>query len=499
MEEGAWFPDCHIAYGGTSTAPGHASLLTGCPPARHGIIENDWYDRSRGEKVYCVGTERHQFVPPAPGGKIDPKKLPGSPERLLAPTLGDALKEATGGQAKVVSLSLKDRSAVLPAGKTPDACYWFDSTTGAAVTSTYYRERLHPWVEEFNNSKPADRWFGRSWERLRPDLDYALHSSPDDSPGEGRGVAQGRTFPHPMTGGLKGPGKYYYGAAANSPFGNDLLLELVKKAIDAEGLGTRDVPDLLSVSFSSNDLIGHCWGPDSQEVLDVTLRSDRTVRELLEHLDARVGKGRYMVILTADHGVCPLPEAARKQGKDARRINPDFLETQLPAFLQQKFGKEGVEQNWVECVNDFSTWLNQRTIQQNGLTSAAVEEAVASWMRQQPGVQTAYTRSELLKGVPEDDVLGQRVRRSFHPERSGDVVVVLKPWHLLTAATEGTNHGSPHSHDTHVPFLVLGRGLNRGVHAEEIAPQAAAAIFARALGIKPPAMAGTPVPAGLFR
>ncbi len=196
----------------------------------------------------------------------------GCPDRLLSPTIGDVLKEATKGKAKVFGLSFKDRSAVLPVGKQADGAYWLDSADGMIVTSTYYRDSVHPWVAEFNKDRIADRWFKQEWTKLRPDLDYAQYSGPDDAPGEGKGVKQGVTFPHPMNAGSKTIGKGYYDAVFNSPFGNDLLLELTKTAIRNEQLGNREVPDLLVVGFSSNDAIGHAWGPDSQEVLDVTLR-----------------------------------------------------------------------------------------------------------------------------------------------------------------------------------------------------------------------------------
>ncbi|TMQ30186.1 MAG: alkaline phosphatase family protein, partial [Planctomycetota bacterium] len=238
--EGAWFTNCHYPYANTVTAAGHASIATGCSPAEHGIVGNDWYDRRTGEKVNCVADGRYERVPylPArsglplmPGEELERTNI--SPERLLAPTIGDALKAATHGAGRVVSLSLKERSAVLPAGRHPDACYWFDSGSGLFVTSTYYRERLHPWLVDFNRSRLADRWFGLSWRRLRPDLNYALYSGPDDVPTEGLGIGQGRTFPHSLTVGKP----RYYQALTNSPFGNDLLLELARQAIDGEGLG----------------------------------------------------------------------------------------------------------------------------------------------------------------------------------------------------------------------------------------------------------------------
>jgi hypothetical protein len=498
--EGAWFQDCHYPYAGTWTGPGHASVVAGCSPERHGIVANEWHDAVARKQVSCVGTDRGWVPVPAPLGKAGERKGRGaSPEWLLAPTLADALKEATGGKGRVVALSLKDRSAVLPGGMRPDACYWADKD-GRFVTSTYYRAAPHAWVRAFNRERVADRWFGRSWDRLRPDLDYARRSGPDDVPGEG---APGftRTFPHALAGKGKSPDAAYYNALASSPFGNDLLLELTRRAVEAEGLGTRQVPDLLSVSFSSNDLVGHIWGPDSQEVLDTTLRSDRIVKSFLELLDRHVGQGRYVVALTADHGICPLPEVARSHGKDGGRIDSRLLLGQAEAALDRAFpakAKVAPKERWVDAAEGPMLYLNRSLIGRLRLPLEAVEGALAGWLVQQRGVQAAYTYTQLKAGVPKEDAVGRMVQRSFHPERSGDVVLVVKPHYLFGTFLTGTNHGSPHPYDTHVPLLVYGPGVKQGARRERVTPQAAAAILARALGIKPPAGAEVGVPEGLF-
>jgi hypothetical protein len=394
-----WFTNCHYPYSETLTAPGHASIATGCSPSEHGIIGNTWYDRTAGKQVYCAVAGRFERVPAVvqtgPRSEAEQKNAVNasvSPERLLAPTLGDALKDATAGKGRVVALSLKDRSAALPAGQHPDACYWFDNRAGIFVTSTYYSFHVHPWVADFNRARPADRWFGKPWWRFRPDLEYSFYTGPDDVPAEGKGFGQGRTFPHPMMGGKTEVGENYYQALTNSPYGNELLLELALRAIEAEHLGGGDVPDFLSVSFSSNDLIGHCWGPDSQEVLDVTLRSDRIVQRLLDRLDAAVGKGRYVVAVTADHGVCPLPEVARAQGKDAGRVPLDVLGSRAEAFLSKSFGQGG-EGRWLEAKETPWVYLNHSFLQRSSLDESRVEAALAGWLKQQPGILTAYTGS----------------------------------------------------------------------------------------------------------
>jgi predicted AlkP superfamily pyrophosphatase or phosphodiesterase len=500
--EGAWFQDCHYDYANTVTGAGHASVATGCTPDVHGIIGNDWYDRGARTEVGCVECERYRRVPPLPRESGDgirkPRRPEGvSPDRLRAPTVADALKLATGGRARVVSLSFKDRSAVLPGGQRPDACYWFDPADGAFVTSTYYRDRVHPWVAAFNRSRAVNHWLGTEWTRLRPDLDYERYSGPDDAPGKGKGINQGRTFPHPLDDGPKKLRKDYYGALYNSPFGNDLLLELAGRAIDGESLGRHPVPDLLCISFSSNDAIGHTWGPDSQEVLDVTLRTDLIIRDLLAALDAKVGKGRYVLVLTADHGVCPLPETARARGYDAGRLAPAFLKTQANEFLISRFGGDLKTRYITDAVHPW-VYLNRELLKARGLNVAVVGDIFAEWLRKQPGIQAAYTHAQLLQGVPADDETGRLMQRCFDPERCGDVGVVMKPHWILWTTLSGTTHGSPHPYDTHVPLMLYGPGIQAGVRTDLVRPEAAATILARALGIPPPARATEPVPDGLF-
>ena len=500
-DDGAWFTNCHYPYAVTKTAAGHASLATGTSPDRHGIVGNDWYDRERDEIVNCVGSDRYEQVPPRPakvkkdGDKETRKPLDGvTPETLKAATLADALKKATDGKARVVSLSFKDRSAVLPGGIKADACYWFDTATGNFVTSTYYRDRPHPWVAAFNEAKSADAWMGKEWTPLDPKLDFKklCKKSPverdDDADGD---EPFRRSFPT-ITKSL------YYKALYLSPFGNELLLNLTKEAIAGERLGTRDVPDLLCVSFSCNDAIGHMWGPDSPEVLDVTLRSDLIMKELLAYLDEKVGKGKYVLALSADHGICPLPEISKADGLKAARIPTTLLTTDADDFLRETFGKEGEKGRWVSGKDEPWVYLNQSLIKSRGLKSAEVEQALAKWYEQQPGIQKAYTRTQLLKGIPADDKIGTMVARSFYADRAGDVMIVLKPYYLLSVPLAGgTTHGTPHDYDTHVPLLVYGPGIRVGAYKERITPQAAAAILARAVGIDPPAQCDTPIPESL--
>jgi len=532
--EGAWYLNCHYPYAITATGPGHSSMLTGCGPDVHGIIGNTWYDRASGAVVNCSESAKYQRVPPVP--KNLPKdelkdevrereakekkttttqetptasepakpKPQGTPDRLLAPTFGDALKAATNGKGRVVGLSFKDRSAVLPGGARADVAYWLDSTDGMIVTSTFYRDAVHPWVDELNKKRIADRWFETTWDRFRPDLDYSKYSGPDVIIGEGKGIRQGVAFPHPTDGGLKRPGKAYYDALANSPFGNEFLLELVKAAVVAEQLGQDEIPDLLTISFSSNDIIGHTWGPDSQEVLDVTLRSDRQLADLLKFLDDTVGKGKYLLCLTADHGICPLPEVSASRGLDARRLGLKKVLADAESHLRAVYDPQAAADSktkWIENATGMWVYLNHRLIDSRGLDAGTVAKTLADFLARQYGIARTFTRAELTHEPDTYDAIGRRMRKAYHPDRSGDVGVILKPYWLPVDPlyATGTSHGTPYPYDTHVPLLVFGPNVQPGIHREDAVPAMIAAIFAKALGVRPPAKAEYGVPAGLFR
>jgi predicted AlkP superfamily pyrophosphatase or phosphodiesterase len=519
QKNGAWFTDCHYPYAATQTGPGHASMLTGCVPAQHGIVANTWYDRKTAEVVNCAESERYQRVPaaidvkveempppegepPSPFKEKQKKKLAGSPDFMLAPTLGDALKEATGGKAKVVGLSFKDRSALLPVGKGADAVYWLDSVDGMIVTSSFYRDSVHPWVADFNKERVSDKWFGKPWERLRPDLDYEKYSGPDKVDGEGKGYKQGVEFPHPTDGGLKKSGRQYYDALFNSPFGNNMLLELVERAVVAEKLGLHDVPDLLVVSFSSNDAIGHAWGPDSQEVLDVTLRSDLIMAELLRFLDKQVGAGKYMLALTADHGICPLPEVTAAKGKFAKRIPSRKLFAAAQQDLEDKFGKKPADPaaptRWIDSVQPPWVYLNYTAIEDANLKVPEVAKELARFLGAQEGIYRTFTKADLEGHFSNNDLIGRRMQNSFHPDRCGDVGFVPTPYCLIDNYPTGTNHGTPHFYDTHVPLIFFGPHVKAGTSTDWVTPQTIATVLAEAAGIKPPKMAAYGSPEGVW-
>lgn len=507
--DGAYFTDCHYPYAVTTTGPGHASMLTGTCADTHGIVNNEWFE---GDTVTnCVGTPRYRPVPEPPvearklkkDGTRETRESSGSPQRLLSETVADVLKETYGSRAKVFGLSLKDRSAILPTGKKPDGAYWFD---GVFVTSTYYPQAERAWVRDFNTPRPGNRWFGRDWVRLRPEAEYPPLSGPDKVEGEGDKYGQGITFPHLTTGGKPKLGPEYYEALANSPYGNDLLLEFAKTCVVAEKLGTRDASDLLVVSFSSNDLIGHTWGPDSQEVMDVTLRSDLLMADLLSFLDRTVGKGQYALAVTADHGVCPLPEVARARGVApfAARIPMDPIQKELEAHLNKTFpvakAADGKPAKWVTGIRAPWLYLKPEVVKQSKQPRDVIAAEAARFLATRSEIARTFTHAELRAAVPPTDDVAVRVKRSFHPARCGDVYMLLHPYCIESKPRPegtGTTHGTPYTYDTHVPLLVYGPGIRGGDRDEPTTPQALASIFAGWLEVRRPKDAAFPLPATL--
>jgi hypothetical protein len=333
-------------------------------------------------------------------------------------------------------------------------------------------------MARFNTLKFADHWAKTSWNRLRSDIDYERFAGPDDVASEGTGVKQGRTFPHPMNGGEKTIGPKFYDAVYTSPFGNELTWAAAQTVIENEHLGEDDATDFLTISYSSNDAIGHSWGPDSQEVLDVTLRSDLIMADMIRYLDEKIGRDNYLLVLSADHGVCPLPEVAFAHSLPGKRVDGSQVTAEIEKLLTQRFGKNG---KWIEALTGSGYYLRAAALRSAGKTRTEVEEVIATWLRQQPFVEAVYTRTQLLSEAALD-ALGRSVRASFHPARSGDVIPIIKPYHIFSKYLTGTTHGSPHGYDTHVPLVVFGADVVPGKHDERISPQAAAVILAQSIG-----------------
>jgi len=474
--DGVWYSDAHIPYAVTTTGPGHASIATGLTPSVHGVVDNAWFDRTSAKPVYCATGVRSYDRVPSLGGP-DPAAGGGqSPDRLLVGGVGEALVAENRG--RVFSLALKDRSAVILGGKSPTGAYWFDSGTGQFATSGFYRDRLPPWAEAFNAGKPAARLAGAEWNRLLDPAVYEATAGPDAGAGEGTA----NLFPHRAPADAK-----TYDALVASPAGNDLLWEFAQAAIDAEGLGQRGGTDLLLLGFSANDLVGHAYGPDSHEVLDVTLRSDRLVADLVAKLAAKLGADRLSVIVTADHGICPVPERARAAHPEAQRFDPAAVYAPLNAVLDARFGAGDAPATWVERIDYPWLTLNARQIASRGLDPAAVERVAAEWAANRPEVALAAFPRSLLAGPTLAEPFARAAQLSFHPDRCGDVFLLTVPYTYPSGKlASGTTHGSPHAYDTHVPVVAFGVNVPKlGERGGRVSSLLVAPIVAHCLGLDP--------------
>ncbi len=525
MERGAYFADAHHDHFPLYTGPGHSVLLTGAPPYESGIVGNAWYDRALGRRRYCVEDPESPLVGVAvPGGRGGGSAggggaagpaiagsaggagaRPGiSPATLLVDTVGDELKMATGGQAKVWGLAFKDRAAVLMAGRLADGALWLDDASGAWISSAFYRPdgTLPAWVQALNAQHPFDAWFGKEWLPSVPEAALARLWTPG-SRYAADPSALGTGFPHLIDGGARQPGKDYYNALATTPFGNDLVFAAARELIEREGLGQDEVPDLLAVNLSSNDYIGHAFGPDSPEVLDAAVRTDRQLAAFFAFLERRVpgGLGSVILVVTADHGVSPLPGALREARFPAGTLSDDALAAAAAKALEAAFGPGP----WVTALVESNLYLNLAALDSGRIPHALAEETAAAALAAQPGIYAAWPRSHILEGrLPQTDI-ARRVERSFHPRVSGDVVLVTDPFWMPGSLT-GTTHGSPYAYDTKVPLLLAGGAIKPGRYAARVSTLDLAPTLADLLGVLPPAgsegrvlaeaeMAGAPAPA----
>ncbi len=444
-EEGCFLTSAMYDYVPTVTAPGHASLWSGANPSMHGIIANDWFDRRSGKMRYCVADESVQGV----GTQTAAGRM--SPRNFIGANFADEFRLRFGG--RVVGISMKDRGAILPAGRRPSGAYWFESASGAFVTSSYYLADLPEWVRAFNARELPAGYSAKKWARLLPMDSYQW---PDDQVGEG--VLAGETkpvFEHALRCG-EGEG---YEAILPTPFGNELLVEFAKAALSGESLGKGSKPDLLCVSFSSLDYCGHRFGPYSQEVQDTVLRLDRQLEQFLNYLDEHVGRGRFIVALSADHGVAPTPEFAHAQGLAGGRFDPVELVGELSSKLSEQFGEGRIL--LTPRLVEGNLFLNHDLLREKRIAISEVVSFVREWALETGWFQACYSRDQILEGrVPGE--IGARVLNGYNAERSGDLVLVSKPFALSGGQTSGTTHGSFYSYDAHVPILLYGPGFQSG-------------------------------------
>jgi predicted AlkP superfamily pyrophosphatase or phosphodiesterase len=484
MERGAYHTDARHDHFPLYTGPGHSIHLTGAPPYKSGIVSNDWFDRDMNDVRYCVRDPKSPLV-----GADDPEGKRGvSPVTLRVTTVGDELKMATGGQAKVWGLALKDRAAVLMAGHLADGVLWFDDQTGSWITSRYYRKdgTLPGWVADWKGPEKINAFFGRSWALSVPPAALKRLWTPDNAHA-GNPSGLGQTFGsqgHKIDGGLTAPGPAFYKAFTTTPYANEYVLDTARELIRREGLGQDAVPDILALNLSSNDYIGHAYGPDSAEVLDVSVQTDRYLSRFFQFLGKSVpgGLANVVIVITADHGVSPIAEDTKAAGIPAGTYQDKALEDAAEAALDAELGAG----DWTKKLVEANYYLNLDELKAKGVPAARAQEIAAAALRRQPGIYAAFTRGQILDGRMLDNDIAQRVTRSFHPKVSGDVVIVPEPYWMPGYGTGGTTHGSPYAYDTSVPLLLAGFGVKPGRYTQRVSTLDIAPTLSDILGILQP-------------
>ena len=468
LSEGAVFADARYIHYPTVTAVGHSTFMSGATPSISGIIGNTWFDWDTYNReikqdpahegrawtmaqVTSVSDESTVLLGGAPG-------VPGSsPHRLLVSTIGDELK-MSGQTSRVIGISMKDRSAILPAGHMADAAYWFDPDSQHFVSSTYYMKQLPAWVARANSDRPSSKYLGAHW--------TALDAKPGDKP-----------F-CTLTAGTE---LRFCGPIENTPFGNDIVEEFAEKAIDEEKLGSHEGTDVLALSFSANDYVGHQLGPDSPEVRDISRRTDLLMGKLLDFINSRVGAGNTLVILTADHGVAPVPKVNNDRKMPGGWLSAAEYSNRIANLLAPKFGTG----RWFIFDADGFLYLDNATVTKNNADRAEVRRFAAEAARTLPHIARVFTRDDLQRGGTAADWPGRAVQLGFYGPRSADIVLLPEPYYMFSSPP-GTTHQTPYSYDNHVPLIFFGMGIRPGMHYEPVTINDVAPTLAAILGVETP-------------
>lgn len=476
--EGFNFKNAHFNYIPTYTAPGHASVFTGTTPQNHGIIGNNWYDKFEKRDVYNAGDENVESV----GTTLNAGKM--SPHRMVVTTVADENRMFTQMRGKTIGIGMKDRGAILPAGHTANAAYWFQGgNEGQWITSTFYMKELPEWVQDFNSSGKANSYV-REWNTLH-DINSYIESGPDKNDFE-EGLSGQTTFPYDLEQ-LSGPTNKFERVKV-SPFGNNLTTDFAIAAIDEENLGQDENTDFLTISYSSPDYIGHNFGVNSKEVQDTYLRLDQDLARLLNYLDENVGKGNYTLFLTSDHGGVDVPSYLRSVKIPGGYFNNTAFKEKLNSFIEEEYDETGL----IEMISNYQIFFNYSELQDAGINAAHLENTIAHFILQYPQVSNVYTRSQLQTGSFTRGT-GMLVQNGFNQKRSGDVVMVLKPSTIVYSQT-GSTHGSGFSYDTHAPLIFFGSGIPQGSSLERAEIIDIAPTISALLGISNPnAATGQPL------
>lgn len=450
MDHGAYFTNCNYDYANTRTAPGHSTLLTGAYSNGHGILSNEWWDEQKKREVTSVEDDSTRLLGASGTG--------ASPHNLLASTLGDELKLATQGKARVFGLALKDRAAILPAGWAADGAYWIEKNSGAWITSSYYRDQLPTWVQQFNQSKAADKYWNKE---VKDSSGNVLFDT------------------------ARTPGAEFFEVVGATPLANDYELEFARALIASEKLGTGPATDLLTLSLSANDILGHSVGPDSPKMRAMALALDQQLASFFDFLGKQFGLANVWIALSADHGSAPLPSEAKAMRIPAAGRDHEQLRKQLNSMLTARFSP-GHPRDFVTDVFYPNAFVSESAFAAVHMKEAAAEQAVGEAL-ERIGMRGFFTRAQLAQGQAPATSLGRQYLHSYSPYGGWYVLGVPPPFTI--GDTHGTDHGSPYSYDTHVPLAFFGVPFQPGMYHQHAEPVDLAPTLASLLGLNAPCSA----------
>lgn len=476
VEEGAWFREAAYPYAATETCVGHSTISTGALPRTHGMVANSWWERESQRVVTCTADPNVKNVGYA-GAEV---KGGDSAWRMLVPAFAEELKFQSGGAPRVVTFSLKARAAATLAGHKADGATWFDPAAGAWETSSAYP--TVPFVEDYAKAHPAREDYGKTWALALPPSAYLY-----DEKAKGASLSPGgeATFPHPLRGKAGGsePDSAFYEEWEASPFADTALTKMAEAAVDSLRLGKNGGIDYLGVSYSSPDYVGHAFGPRSWEIQDVLIRLDEDLGDLFAHLDQKLGRGNYVVVLSADHGVVPVPEDMQQTGVDAGRLHlPEVQQRVEKALEPLNYPKPAIARITGSDIY-FAPGIYGR-LKSDAPAMKAVLEAIQSV----PGVEGVYRAEQLADQPRANSPLQEAMALSFFAARSGDLFIVPKAYWLLDfsageAPRYGTGHGTPWGYDQRVPLLLMGFGIRSGQYFGAATPADIAPTLAALCGI----------------
>lgn len=448
MNEGFNCKNNHYNYVPTYTGPGHASIYTGTSPKYHGIIANNWYDKTIKESVYCAGDKTVQSV----GTESTAGQM--SPRRMKTTSFADENRLFTQLRGKTIGISIKDRGAILPAGHTANAAYWFNGKEeGNFITSTFYMNSLPNWVEAFNTSNTAENYL-KVWNTLY-DINTYTESGSDLNTFEGgfKGK-ETATFPYDL-GALKVQNRGFDILKA-TPYGNSIVADFAIAAIDGEQLGDDSITDVLTVSFSSTDYVGHNFGVNSKEIEDTYIRLDKDLERIFKALDTKVGKGEYTVFLTSDHGAVDVPAYLQSVNIPAGYFDSKGMKEKLDSFLFKQFGAS----NLIENMSNNQIFLDRARIQLLEIDLNDVQEALVNELITYKDLEKAYS-AKTMQTAAFTQGIEELLQNGYNQKRSGDIIVVKSPA-VISYGPTGSTHGSALNYDTHVPLLFFGKGIKKG-------------------------------------